>query len=982
MCLDEPTVVAFVAGRLAGPAIDPIDDHLADCQSCRDLVVWAAKTTLAIGSSRRDEPTAPAEAREAQPDRYTILELIGTGGQGLVYAATDTVLARTVALKVLRRRDDEILSEARLVARLNHPNIVAVYDAGATGDGEIYLAMEYVPQTLAIWRRNRSPREILRACIDAGRGIAAAHEAGIIHRDIKPSNILIADGRARVTDFGLALEAAVADERRGIGLAGTLAYMAPEQFDGIATAASDQFGLAVAIWESLTDELPFAGIDRTATPRSAKLPRTVEAALRRALAADPAARFPDVAALIAALELDPEARRRRRFLIGGVAMTLAASVAAVAFATTRTGPSCQLGDSLAGVWDEPARARMASGFAARPEPYAAPAALAARAALDRYARAWIDQRTRACEQHESEAMYALRAQCLDERKGALATAIRTLSMPDAEVARHALEIVDGLPALSPCEDTAWLTQRVRPPTDATTIAKVAAIDAALAESSTAMRAGKIKRSVEIAERAVAESAAVDHAPTRARAELALGQARARMPDHEGAEASLERATQWAQQARDDRVAAEAFTELVKVVGYGLGRFDEALREAAFAEATLARLGGDAALRATLEYHRCAVYDQLARFAEASKSCAAALSARAAAQGADDLSTADILVLQGRIAANQANYKEAAVLSTRALAVRERALGPEHPGLVEALFALGHVEVRAGALDAAEAHFARATKIAIPTYGEDSSVLGALWAERSAIAARRGDLTAALEAIDRSTAIRERIGGPMHVDLVFNLITRGRILDDRGDLKTATTTLVRALDIAEHGFGKTHPTVGAILQDLGRVHAKQGDLATAHADLDRAIAIATAAGQKKSLAAAEAALAEMLHGAHQPRAAVPHYEAALAAYEALLGPEAPQLIPTLENLALAHLDLHEPALAPPLLERAIALERKVTGDRSPQLITPLDSRGDAELALGDRAKAKATWQEALALPDAEARFPEDFQDVKKKLARLR
>ncbi|MEO7093723.1 MAG: hypothetical protein ABI175_10765, partial [Polyangiales bacterium] len=127
-----------MAGRLAGAAVETIDDHLADCQSCRELVVWAAKTTLAIGSSRRALPEVSSPEPEEQPERYAIEELLGVGGQGLVYAATDTVLARTVALKVLRRRDDQILTEARLVARLNHPNIVAVYDAGTTRDGVIY----------------------------------------------------------------------------------------------------------------------------------------------------------------------------------------------------------------------------------------------------------------------------------------------------------------------------------------------------------------------------------------------------------------------------------------------------------------------------------------------------------------------------------------------------------------------------------------------------------------------------------------------------------------------------------------------------------------------------------------------------------------------------------------------------------------------------------------------------------------------------
>ncbi len=982
-CLDEPTVVAFVAGHLAGAEVETIDDHLADCQSCRDLVVWAAKTTLAIGS-QRDVPAAREAASGGE--RYAIEALIGIGGQGLVYAAKDTVLGRTVALKVLHaRRDDQILGEARLVAKLNHPNIVAVYDAGTTRDGAIYLAMERVASSLPEWRAGKTASEVLRACLDAGHGLAAAHAASIIHRDIKPSNILIgSEGRARVTDFGLALEEGGA----GHGLAGTLAYMAPEQLDGQATAASDQFSLAVAIWESLTDRLPFAGSTVNARrqaiasgPGPAQLPRHVGLALRRALAADPSARFPNVATLVAALSLDPKARRTRRLLIGGTVTAVGAAVLAIAFAGTHTGPSCTLGESLEGVWDEPAKAHLASGFAALKEPYAARAMSSVTLSLDRYARAWIAAKTHACEARESDSLYALRTQCLDERRAALAAAVHTLSAPDAEIARHALEIADGLPGLAPCADTTWLTQRVRPPTDPATIAKVASIETSLAESATAMRAGKIKSAIEIARRAVAASTAIDHAPTRARAQLALGEAQAHLPDNDAAEAALEQATQWAQRGRDDRVAAEAFIELVKVVGHGLGHYDEALREAGFADATLARLGDDPNLRATLDYHRCAVFDQLARFAEAEKSCAAALAARVAAFGTNDASTADVLILQARLATNQAKYKDAVGLARRALAVREQAFGPNHPILVEALFALGQVEVRLGMLDDAAAHYERAMQLALPTFGEDSSVIGSLWAERSVIASMRGDLPAALAAIDRSTAIREHIGGPEHVDLVFNLTARGRILDDSGKPKEAVATLGRALEIAERAYGKDHPSIAAILQDLGRLHAKLGDPKAAQAELDRAIAIAVRAHDKNGEAAGESALAEMLHAAGRPRDAVPHYEKALATYEALLGGGAPQLIATLENLALAQVDLKQPALALPLLDRAIALESKTSGPASPRLITPLDSRGDAELALGQRAKAKATWQQALALPNVEKFDPEDTKDVQHKLARL-
>ena len=985
-CLAEPTVVAFVAGQVTGAALDVIDEHLADCRSCRDLVVWAAQTTLAIGSGKTEPEVEAPAANHAE--RYAITALLGTGGQGLVYAADDTVLGRSIALKVLRAeaRGDQILAEARLVARLNHPNIVAIYDAGTTREGAIYLAMEQVSSgTLASWRAGRSQTEILRACVEAGRGLIAAHEAGIVHRDIKPSNVLIgSEGRARVTDFGLARED---DGSTHHGLAGTLAYMAPEQLDGRATTASDQFSFAVATWESLTDQLPFATATTIAArrraiaegPAPAQLPRHVELALRRAMAVEPAARYPSVAALVAVLAHDPRARRTRRWLVAGLGVAVISSIVfATAFVRAR-GPSCKVFTAeLEGVWDAATRSRLASQFATLREPYAATAATTASHALDTYATAWLDAKTSACEAADLQAQ---RTECLDERKAALAAAVRTLTAPDAEVALHAGEIVGGLPALAPCADTAWLLQRVRPPSDPSTLARVAALGVTIAESGTALRAGRIKPAIAVARRALADSAAIDHAPTRARAAFALGQALAHLPDDVAAEAELEQAAQWAQRGRDDRVTAEALIELVKVIGHGLGRYDEALRQAAFADATLARLGDDPELRATLDYHRCAVYDQLARWPEATKSCAAALASRIAAFGANDASVADVLILQARLATNQTRYADAVELAKRALSIREHALGANHPALCETLFALGQVQVRLGKLDDATASYTRAMTLAVPTFGEDSAVVGSLWAERAVIASMRGDLQSALTAIDRSTAIRERLEGAMHVDLVFNYTMRGRILDDLGQAAPAVLALEHARELAEHTLGPDHRNVAAILQDLGRLHAKLGDRKQARGELDRAIAIAAKAHDRDAEATGEAALAEFLHGGKQPKEALPHYEHALAAFEAMVGPDSPQLIATLENLGLAHLDLHEPALALALLERAIAIERRTSGPNSPRLVTPLDSRGDAELALGHRDAAKATWKEALALPDVEKQFPEDAHDVKTKLSRL-
>src|SRR6185436_15422220 len=169
-----------------------------------------------------------------------------------------------------------LVAEAQAVGRLSHPNVIAVYDVGEFC-GEIYIAMELVAgHTLQDWLRAepRSLEEILDVFEQAGRGLAAAHRAGLIHRDFKPHNVLVGtDGRVRVTDFGLAVSAGTAS---GDG-AGTPAYMAPEQADGKGSARADQFSFGVALHEAVTGARP--GQDGAAAQPPGWLRRVLERSL-------------------------------------------------------------------------------------------------------------------------------------------------------------------------------------------------------------------------------------------------------------------------------------------------------------------------------------------------------------------------------------------------------------------------------------------------------------------------------------------------------------------------------------------------------------------------------------------------------------------------------------------------------------------------------------------------------------------------------
>jgi tetratricopeptide (TPR) repeat protein len=954
-CLDEPTVLAFVGGRLTG---DEIDEHLAGCRACRELVVLAARTTFAAGS-----PPKPLLADEATPvpttERYTINGLLGAGGQALVYLAHDNVLGRSVALKILRdAHDASVLDEARLAAKLSHPNLIAIHDAGAMRDGQLYLAMEHVRGgSLDVWLRakRRTRAEILRVCIEAGRGLAAAHGAGVVHRDIKAANILVGDdGRARITDFGLATLGGATR------IAGTLAYMAPEQLDGRASPASDQFSYAATVWEALTGALPFALTgDRAAAvlagivePKQA-LPRYLDRALRRSLDPEPTRRWPSVQALVRALEADPQ-RTWRYAAVGALA---AATIGTTTFALAGRDGGGACGDLPHSALAWPVRERIRVAFSASRQPYAQAMLDGVLAELDRYAAAWNRAQQSACKATAGGAQSAelldLRQQCLAERDAALRGTLETLATADDNVIEHAVELVRGLPSLVPCDDTAWLRERVRPPTDRVTRERVADVARALATSSSELRAGKLKQALYTAQTATLMAAKLDHLPTRARAELVVGQSLAKLGETANAEQRLQAAAQLAQRAHDDLVTAEAWIELVKVIGHGNARYDEALRYAGFAEASAARLGDDRELRARLDYYRCAILDLQAKFDAADAACANAIELRTAAFGDGAPEVADVLVIQARVAHKRSKPAVAKQKIERALAIREHTLGAQHPGMMEALFAAGQLALGRGALDEAEASFARAMAIGRATSGEDSLVMAALYAQTSAALSMRGKLEEALVAIDRSTTIREKVEGRDHADLVFDHSTRGRILEDLGRLPEAATAYERAQQIAEQALGDKHPSLSAILQDLGRLHGKLKKPAVARAELDRAIAVAKASEEPATIAAATTALAEFLHRADKPKQALPLYLEALAAYEALLGKEHPQLIATLTNLGLAYIDVRDPKSALDPLQRAIALEEKRTGKASPMLELPLSSLAEAQRKTGDRAGSDAT-----------------------------
>jgi serine/threonine protein kinase len=308
-----------------------------------------------VDSDRRSGGTANTVAPGTVIGRYTVIDRLGAGAMGVVYRARDERLRRDIALKLvaatgLEEAQERLEREAQAMAQLADQHVVTVHDTGVW-NGQVYLAMELVSGgSLGAWlgASPRGWRDVVQRFIDAGRGLAAAHAAGLVHRDFKPDNVLLtAAGVAKVGDFGLvrgdtrALPSDLTSVNRTVGLVGTPVYMPPEQLRGEPVdARADQYSFCASLWEGLHGVRPFAPMKGSPPvdsliaaieggrpdpgPTPARVPGRLRTIIARGLSARPGDRWPSVAAVVGRLEAALRRRRRR------VAIAIAAAAIVIA----------------------------------------------------------------------------------------------------------------------------------------------------------------------------------------------------------------------------------------------------------------------------------------------------------------------------------------------------------------------------------------------------------------------------------------------------------------------------------------------------------------------------------------------------------------------------------------------------------------------------------------------------------------------------
>ena len=910
--------------------------------------------------------------------RYILLDRLGAGAMGVVYAAFDPDLDRKVALKLLRPRSGSgsevrLLREAQALAKLAHPNVVTIHDVGTHVD-RVWIAMEFVAgQSLDAWARAKPRRwpELLRALQDAARGVAAAHAAGLVHRDLKPENVMVdRDDRVRVMDFGLAhgrlatiLPPEPHDPRDPRGptredptilsarltqagaVTGTPAYMAPEQWEGReAEAAADQFGWSVMAWELLHGERPYAGDNllklgaavlagrRRPPPRGRGVPRWLQRVLIRGLASAPEQRFPDMAALLAALG---RARARARLRLLGLVLAILAALALVALLARHVDHNQRLaacdaaGATIDELWNDDARARLRAAFLATGQPEA-PATLATLLPwYDRQAAAWSSARAQVCRHADVDRDWDPdtldRADwCLEHRRLSFAAEIHEIADADPTAVQRSVSDAARLAVHDRCTDRAWLHEQPPPPRDDRHAVMAARAEVSRAES--LMLAGKYDQAVTVAAAARTRAEALAWPPLVANAHFAEGLALAATGQSAAAEVALSAA--YFAAARDSTwsLASDAASNLIYVVGAELVRPAEARVWFRHAEVAAAHIGDPTGLiEAARLGELAAVLDVAGAYAEAIDLYRRCLAVREQHLGPDDLEVALTLNNIGSLALVLDDFAGARAVLERSAAIYTRGLGPDHPDLARVLGNLGAALVGLGDYAAAQQTCARALAIREHALGPDHPAVAYSLGSLALADYHAGDLATAHALLTRALALRERSLGATHPLVATTLVDLALIDRALEDPAAARQRLERALAIAEPALGPDHPDLAPILLTLASV---LDDPAAARPLVDRARTILerSLGGEHIRLAEVHRELATLDLRSGDTRRAREHAELALRLRERALGPDHPELAAVLADLAAIDLADHHPDHALPRLERALAIYTAAPGDQ--------------------------------------------------------
>jgi tetratricopeptide (TPR) repeat protein len=714
------------------------------------------------------------------------------------------------------------LREAQAMARIDHPNVIKVHEVGTHGEG-VYVAMELATGgTLRDWlKQPRRQREVIAVYVQAGRGLAAAHAAGLIHRDFKPDNVLLTkSGTPRVTDFGLVSEddddvpdtledtprpaelgvrgsaLSIALTRTGAML-GTPPYMAPEQFGrGIATARTDQFSFCVALHEAVYGVRPFPGTTfeeladnitagKLATPVSSDVPSWLRKILLRGLAVDPNARFPSMDALLD--ELVP-ARGRRAWPYAIAVAVLAGGGAAAAVALGRGPAPCSTlaSERAAAVWSASVHETVHRQFVATGRFFAERASRSVSDALDAYAAHWTQLASDAClaarASTSSPPELVLRRQaCLDARLDALRGIVGSLSVNlDPELVAHVEDIPRALPALADCDAAPELPPGVQ-------AANIARLEIGLGQASLHAIAGQLAQAFGEATTIAARADDIGWASLQVRAHELIGRIHL---------AKLEPAAR-----------TEALHAVELAVGHGLDR--DAAIALALAVESAGREDSLDAVHTLAPLARAAAHRTHDRRLEIAAEISISRALNQLNQWSDGLDGCQ----RSRVAAEQLDDP--------------RLLGLVDDCMLEALVPLGRYAELASMVRHRIDYLEKSC-------GDDCPTLAQYLEIQSEVARRQGKLADARVAAERSLAIRTKAFGPTHFEVARALSNLASVAEAEAKPEEAQRLREQALAITDEAQPIQDLTIAELHVGLAMASANHGDRPLAGVHFEKAM----------------------------------------------------------------------------------------------------------------------------------------------------
>ncbi len=862
--------MAMVESLVGGPFSETA---LAPGAATTELPVSPTDATV-VGGGLRPVLAAPPES--ARIGRYVILEVLGSGGMGVVLAAYDPKLDRKVAIKLIhgRHQGDHTLRarmerEAQAMARLSHPNVVTVYEVGEH-QGDLYLAIEFIKGSdLGHWLRERPTtwRQVLALFLQAGQGLAAAHQAGIVHRDFKPPNVFVGDdGRVRVGDFGLARQEgevnaeAVAMRARaqvdsGVlairhdltatgAIMGTPAYMAPEQFAGEATdARTDQFSFCVALWEALYGARPFPGetlaelvvavmSGRPPTPPAGRnVPVWVRRVLERGLSLAPGDRYPTTEALLAALLADPTRRRAIMVGITAAALAIAGGIGAQSWREARQMEACVAErGSLDGVWDEARRQEVRGAFLATGVPFAQETFVRVERGLDGFAETWTSEAEAHCEavRRDDADVEA----CIARRRVELRALVDVFAQADIATVEHANVAVERLrdPELCGNPEALAAEQKLVPlPADPALAAAVSMLRERLATIHFLQLAGRFDEGLQRVGPLVEKARALGHPPLLAEGLLQQAVLWGKKADYPAADAGLLAAIMEAEGAGHHIVRAEALVHRIELAGSLQARAEAVADSIAPTRALVHHLAPGGVLEGRLLVNIGLVRYRQGDYIGAVESHEQAVALLELVLKEGDPEFLGALQELGRSYWRNGDIEAARRTLERARELTERELGPDHPLLIGIYLNLGNV------MGADEALYLRSLELSTRTFGPGHPSAGLALGNLGSVYLGRAEYTRSLDAVGQAVAIQRRALGA-HPLLAVNLSNLGNALNSIGRHDEALTVLRESVEIYERLYPAGHPDAVIGLINLSDTARRTGELVTSRDSLRRALVL--------------------------------------------------------------------------------------------------------------------------------------------------